>query len=149
MKKNEKSGLRPGYLLLLPRSFRWVGVGLIGLALVIMVCRGEGILPFSKSVSVYLFEVLFILGFLFLASARRKIEDERSIYLRFQAISHAVVFTTIWYLLWPVLNLIWDVLNPATGRQVVLVLLASYFISNEMWQLLGFSHEKYTQSRKG
>jgi hypothetical protein len=32
MKKNEMSGLPPGYLLLLPRAFRWIGVGLFGLA---------------------------------------------------------------------------------------------------------------------
>jgi hypothetical protein len=152
MKKKEMSGLPPGYLLLLPNWFRLLGIGMIGMALIIIVCGGEKSLPFSKSMDIWVMDVLFILGMLFVSSARRKIEDERSIYLRFQAISHAVVFTAIWYLLWPLIKMIWEPMAPLSGRAIVIVLLTSYLVSNIMWSLfprIDNRYEKHDQSRKG
>jgi hypothetical protein len=104
MRKNETTGRRPGYLLLLPRGFRWVGVGMLLVMIAIVVCGREKALPFSKPVIQYILQALSIVGMLFLSSARRKIEDERSIYLRFQAISHALLFFTPMFLITPLLG---------------------------------------------
>ncbi len=144
MKKKE---IKPKHLVLLPRPFRKIGVGILLLATVLIVCRATNVLvsPFSKPITVYILLALLIVGMLFVTAARRKIEDERTIALRFQAISHASFFMVIYFLFSPLLN--WIGIFSDHWASAALFFLFLYWLESELL-FLGFD-EKYTQSRKG
>jgi hypothetical protein len=85
-----------------------------------------------------------VVGLLFLSSARRKIEDERSIYLRFQAISHASLFAVTMFVITTLFGQ--DIYQ--SGFTVIVTFLGLYWFSNEMAIRFNW-HEKYDQSREG
>lgn len=147
---NEMNGSTRGYLILFPRSFRFAGIVSLVLAIAFIACRrlvGADSWPLSSPVTLYIMQALLVIGMWFVSSAKRKVEDERSIHFRFLAASRAFFFAVVWFLLSPLLKMISPYLYMGSGFQIVFLLLFLYWLANEAL-ILG-DYEKHDKSRKG
>ncbi len=126
-KTNKNKGAR------IHKHFKKLGIGLILIAfltaLVIKLSHIE-MMPTQKS----FFKVFtmngFILGLLFVALAKEKIEDEMIAQMRLKAMSQTFIWAVLYVILTPFVDLIFkDPIQSLTGQQVVIAMLFCYLLN--------------------
>jgi hypothetical protein len=124
--------LRKDKIWLFPNYFKRIGIATILLAfipLTIFKLMNLEFYQMQKEILKILTMSSFLLGFVFIAWSKDKIEDEMSLYMRFRAISFAFGFVIIYVILNPIFNLIFqDTVKDISGQNVVLLMLWMYLI---------------------
>lgn len=126
-KTNNKKGTR------IHKHFKKMGIGIVLIALLtglsIKILHIE-MLPTQKA----FFKVFtmngFILGLLFVALAKEKIEDEMIAQMRLKAMSDTFIWAVLYVILTPFVDLIFkDPIQSLTGQQVVIAMLFGYLLN--------------------
>lgn len=122
---SQKSKLLPGY-------FKIIGLSLMILAFtpeVIIVISKVSILEPQKGLLKSITKTLFILGLLFIALARDKVEDEMTFALRLNVMAGVFLFAVFFVIIKPFVD-IWlsGSLDIVTGTHIVVLMLIFYLI---------------------
>ena len=118
---------------LLPRYFKVIGLAVIILSIVpIVVIKSLSIkmLQVQKELWVQISANTFILGLLFIAWSKDKIEDEMTFSIRLKAMAFAFICAVFSMFISPFVDLLFkSPIENETGHQVVVVMLFVYLMS--------------------
>jgi hypothetical protein len=115
------------------KHFKKIGIGLIVLALLtgltIKLLHIE-MMPTQKAFFKVFTLNSFILGLLFVALAKEKVEDEMIAQMRLKAMSDTFIWAVLYVILTPLVDLIFkDPIQSLTGQQVVIAMLFGYLLN--------------------
>jgi len=116
----------------LPGYFKMIGIAVMILAFVVAI----SFKTMNVAVGIEQKELLreltmnaFILGLLFLASSRDKVEDELTLLIRLKSMSWTFVWAVFYVIVSPIIDLIFhDAIDPLSGQRVVGSMLCVYLI---------------------
>jgi hypothetical protein len=128
-----ENGLIKNEPTLLPQTFKNIGIIITVLAIAAMIVYKAKPPQFVQAnmalAKIYIVNVL-ILGLVFIAWSRNKVEDEMTIALRFKSMAASFAGGVIYVLTLPLLDILFtDPVAPVQGQQVVLFMLGTYLIS--------------------
>jgi hypothetical protein len=122
---------------LLPGYFKMIGIGIMILAFAVAISFKSMNVAMGMDQKELLRELTmnaFILGLLFLASARDKVEDELTLLIRLKSMSWTFVWAVFLVIISPIVDLLFDdAIEPLSGQQVVGSMLFGYLIMYN-WQ---------------
>jgi hypothetical protein len=122
---------------LLPGYFKMIGIGIMILAFAVAISFKSMNVEMGMDQKELLRELTmngFILGLLFLASARDKVEDELTLLIRLKSMSWTFVWAVFLVIVTPIIDLLFDdAIEPLSGQQVVGSMLCGYLIMYN-WQ---------------
>ncbi len=93
---------------LLPHKFRIFGYVLIGIAILLFGIAITEIISIEKEITKNIFFDLILIAFLILALSKEKIEDERSMKLRFRAMASSFLFGVGFIVVGPFVSILFD-----------------------------------------
>jgi hypothetical protein len=122
---------------LLPGYFKMIGLAVMILACIVAISFKS----MNVAVGIEQKELLreltmnaFILGLLFLASSRDRVEDELTILIRLKSMSWTFVWAVFLVIVTPIVDLLFDdAIDPLSGQRVVGSMLCGYLIMYN-WQ---------------
>ena len=125
-KRNKKE------VVLLPKHFKKIGLGVMILAFVPAVVVKSMNIEMMHSQKV-LFRIFtfnaFILGLLFVAWSKDKVEDEMTVAIRLKAMAWTFGWAVLYVIVKPIVDLLFkDPIQDVTGQQVVMSMLFVYLI---------------------
>ena len=122
---------------LLPGYFKIIGTGIMILAFAVAISFKSMNVAMGIEQKELLRELTmnaFILGLLFLASSRDKVEDELILLIRLKSMSWTFVWAVFLVIVTPIIDLLFDdAIEPLSGQQVVGSMLCGYLIMYN-WQ---------------
>jgi hypothetical protein len=122
---------------LLPGYFKMIGIGIMILAFAVAISFKSMNVEMGMDQKELLRELTmngFILGLLFLASSRDKVEDELTLLIRLKSMSWTFVWAVFLVIVTPIIDLLFDdAIEPLSGQQVVGSMLCGYLIMYN-WQ---------------
>lgn len=117
---------------LLPEYFKKIGIAVMILAFVpavVVKSMGFEMLPLQKEFFKVFTLNAFILGLLFVAMSRDKIEDEMTIYIRLKAMAFSFFWAVSFVIIRPFVDLLFkDPIEAITGQGVVMSMLLVYLM---------------------
>jgi hypothetical protein len=117
---------------LFPNYFKKIGIVIMILAFIPVVIIVAMHIQLSQTTKELLKTATmdgFILGLLFVAWSKDKIEDEMAMYIRLKSAAWTFVFAVCYVIIYPIGNLISEgKLKNSSGQQLVVVMLFSYII---------------------
>lgn len=127
----EKQQHHQTQLRLLPNYFKKIGIGLFLLAVLFVfylrIYKKEIFEQDAHSAAALFFFDIIIVGFLLLAFAKDKIEDELLILIRLQSIAYAFIFGVLYLIITHLIGyLISNLLIDAGGQEIILTSLLVY-----------------------
>ena len=125
---------------LLPAYFKVIGIAVITLALIALFVLkplfGDSIHE-NKELLKVIFLDFIILGLIFIAWTRDKVEDEMTVHLRFRAMGMAFIYAVVYVFVHPIITLLWlDGNLDLNGQQIIIA------------TLIMFSFFYYTQKKR-
>ena len=117
---------------LLPNYFKIIGIVIIILAfvpMIVIVTMKIGITQAQKETFKILTMNFLILGLLFVAWARDKIEDEMTVYVRLKSMAFTFSWAVLYVILKSLINLIFKFsMGDLSGQELVMTMLSVYLI---------------------
>ena len=114
---------------LLPNSFKTVGAIVVLTSFTVAVLTKWLWPQFEKAIMGFMVMDLIIIGLFLIAISKDKIEDERIIFIRLNAMAFAFGFAIIYTLVYPFVgSMFGDLIKDITGQGVILNMLIMYLI---------------------
>ena len=115
---------------LLPNYFKTIGIVIMLLAfvpIVVLIIKKIQIAEAQKETFKILIMNFFILGLLFVALAKDKIEDEMTLYVRLKSMAFALSWAALYVIIKPLIDLIFkNAIGDLSSQQLVITMLFVY-----------------------
>lgn len=126
---------------LIPYQFKFIGLALVALTALFIIAVKTALIQISpelqETVKTYGLN-LFILGLLFIALAKEKVEDERSFQLKTKAFAGGFVGAIIYVLIWPLCSDVFNfTLAELSAQGLALVMLFTHLLTYYLQKFTG------------